>query len=56
MQNDGEFSEPFEVTNGSNMGLRCSALCVLPCSWMTFQDSDTGFPIKYHSDGNIFNL
>ena len=23
---------------------------------MLFQDSDTGFPIRYHFDGNIFNL
>ena len=56
MQNDGEFSEPFEVTNGVKQG------CVLAPSLFSmmfsamlmdaFQDSDTGFPI----DGNIFNL
>ena len=60
VQNDGEFSEPFELTNGVKQG------CVMaptPFSMMfsamlmdAFQDSDTGFPIRYRFDGNIFNL
>ena len=60
VQSDGEFSEPFEVTNGVKQG------CVMaptPFSMMlsvmlmdVFQDSDTGFPIRYRFDVNIFNL
>ena len=60
MQNDREFSEPFEVTNGVKQG------CVMAPTLFSrmfsvmlmdaFQDSDTGFPIRYRFDGNIFNL
>ena len=60
VQNDGEFSEPFEVTNGVKQG------CVLAPTLFSmmfsvvlmdaFQDSDTGFPMRYRFDGNIFNL
>ena len=59
-RHDGEFSEPFEVTNGVKQG------CVLTPTLFSmmfsamlmdaFQDSDTGFPIRYRFDGNIFNL
>ena len=59
-QNEGEFSEPFEVTNGVKQG------CVMAPTLFSkmffamlmgaFQDSDTGFPIRYPFDGNIFNL
>ena len=59
MQNDGEFSEPFEVTN------RVKQSCVMAPKLFSmvfsamlmdaFQDSDTGFPIRYRFDGNIFN-
>ena len=58
--NDGEFSELFEVTNGVKQG------CVMAPTLFSrmfsamlmdaFQDSDTGFPIRYRFDGNIFNL
>ena len=54
------FSETFEVTNGVKQG------CVMAPTRFSmmfsamlmdaFQDSDTGFPIRYHFDGNIFNL
>ena len=41
VQNDGEFSEPFEVTMESNRVVlwrqHCSAWCFLPCSWMLFR-------------------
>ena len=60
MQNDKEFSEPFEVTNGVKQS------CVMAPTMLSmmfsvmlmdaFQDSDTGFPIRYRFDGNIFNL
>ena len=60
VQNDGEFSEPFEVINGVKQ------VCVMAPTLLSimfsailmdaFQDSDTGFPIRYCFDGNIFNL
>ena len=60
VQNDGEFSDPFEVTNGIKQG---SVLALTLFSMMfsamlmdAFQDSDTGFPIRYRFDGNLFNL
>ena len=60
MQNDGEFSEPFEVTNGVKQGcVMAPTLFSMMFSAMlmdAFQDSDTGFQIKYRFDGNIFNL
>ena len=60
VQNDGEFSEPFEVTNGVKQGcVLAPTLFNMMFSAMlmdAFQDSDTGFPIRYRFDGNIFNL
>ena len=60
VQNDGEFSEPFEVTNGVKQDcVMAPALFSIMFSAMlmdAFQDSDTGFPIRYRFDGNIFNL
>ena len=60
VQNDGEFSEPDEVTNGVKQD------CVMAPTLFNmmfsailmdaFQDRDTGFPIRYRFDGNIFNL
>ena len=59
-QNDGEFSEPFEVTNGVKKG------CVLALTLFSmmlsamlkdaFQDSDTGFPVMYCFGNNSFNF
>ena len=60
VQNDGEFSEPFEVTNGVKQGcVLAPTLFSMMFSAMlmdAFQDSDTGFPIRYRFDGNVFNL
>ena len=60
VQNDGEFSEPFEVTNGVKQGcVLAPTLFSMMFSAMlmdAFKDSDTGFPIRYRFDGNIFNL
>ena len=60
VQNDGKFSEPFEVTNGVK---QCCVMAPTLFSMMfsamlmaAFQDSDTGFPIRYRFDGNIFKL
>ena len=59
-QNGGEFSEHFEVTNGVKPGcVMAPTLFSMMFSAMhtdAFQDSDTGFPIRYRFDGNIFNL
>ena len=60
VQNDGEFSEPFEVTNGVKQGcVLAPTLFSMMFSAMlmdALQDSNTGFPIRYRFDGNIFNL
>ena len=56
VQNDGEFSEPFEVTYGVKRGcVMAPTLFSMVFSAMlmdAFQDSDTGFPISYRFDGN----
>ena len=62
VQNDVEFSEPFEVTNGVKQGcIMAPTLFSMMFSAMlidAFQKSDAGFPIRWQSgfDGNIFNL
>ena len=60
VQNDKEFSEPFEVTNGDKQGcVMASTLFSMMFSAMlmvAFYHSDTGFPIRYRFDGNLFNL
>ena len=60
VQNDGEFSEPFEVTNWLKQGcVMAPTLLSMMFSAMlmdAFQDSDTAFSIRYRFDGNIFNL
>ena len=60
VQIDGEFSEPFEVTNGVKQGcVMAPTLFSVMFSAMlmdAFQDSGTGFLIRYRFDGNIFNL
>ena len=60
MQNDGEFFEPFEMTNWVKRG------CVMAPTLFSamfsvvlmdaFQDSDTGFPIGYRFDDNVINI
>ena len=41
VQNDGEFFEPFEVTNGVKQGCVMAptlfSMVFLPCSWMLFR-------------------
>ena len=60
VQNDGEFSEPFEVTNrvkrGCVMAPTLFSMMFSATLMDAFQESDTGFPIRYRFDGNIFNL
>ena len=60
VQNDGQFSEPYEVTNGVKQGcVVAPTLFSMMFSAMlmdAFQDSDTDFPIRHRFDGNILNL
>ena len=60
VQNDGEFSDPFPVTNGVK---QCSVLAptlfnIMFCAMLTaaFPDGDNGIPIRYRFDGKLFNL
>ena len=60
VQNDGEFSDPFPVTNGVNQGcvLTSTLFSMMFSAMLTdaFQDSDNGIPIRYGFDGILFNL
>ena len=60
VQNDGEFSDPFPVTNGVKQGcVLASILFSMMFSAMltdAFQDGDNGIPIRYRFDGKLFNL
>ena len=56
VQNDGEFFKPFEVTKwvcyGTNT-VQHEVVCIVVDA---LQDNDTGFPIRHHFDGSLFNL
>ena len=60
IQNDGEFSDPFTVTNGVKQGcVLASTLFSIMCSAMltdAFQDGDNGIHIRYRFVGKLFNL
>ena len=60
VQNDGEFSNPFPVTNGVKQGcILASTLFSMMFSAMladAYQDGDNGIPIRYRFDGKLFNL
>ena len=60
VQNDGEFSNPFPVTNGVKQGcVLASTLFSMMFSAMltdAFQDGDNSIPIRYSFDGKLFNL
>ena len=60
VQNDGEFSDPFPVTNGVKQGcVPASTLFSVMFSVMltdAFQDGDNDIPIRYRFDGKLFNL
>ena len=59
VQNDGEFSDPFPVTNGVKKGcVLASTLFSMMFSAMltdAFQDGDNGIPIRYRFDWKFFN-
>ena len=60
VQNDGEFSDTFPVTNGVMQGcVLASTLLSMMFSAMlsdAFQEGDNGTPISYRFDGKLFNL
>ena len=60
VQNDGEYSEPFPVTNGVKQGcVMATALFSMMLSAMltdAFQDVDAGFPIRLRFNGKLLNL
>ena len=60
VQNDGEFSDPFPVTNGVKQGcvLASTLFSMMFSAILTdaFQDGDNGIPIRYRFDGKLFNL
>ena len=60
VQNDGEFSDPFPVTNGVKQGcvLSSTLFSMMFSAMLTdaFQDGDNGKPIRYRFDGKLFNL
>ena len=60
VQNDGEFSDPFPVTNGVKQGcvLALTMFSMMFSAMLTaaFQDGDNGIPLKYRFDGKLFNL
>ena len=60
VQNDGEYSGPFSVTNGVKQGcVMAPTLFSMMFSAMlidAFQDVDAGFHIRYRFDGMLLNL
>ena len=60
VQNDGEYSEPFPVTNGVKQGcvIEPTLFSMMFAAMLTdaFQDVDAGFPIRYRFDGKLLNL
>ena len=60
VQNDGEYSEPFLVTNGVKQGcvMAATLFSMMFSAMLTdaFQDVDAGFPIRYRFDGKFLNL
>ena len=60
VQNDGEFSDPFPVTNGIKQDcvLTPTLFSMMFSAMLTdaFQDGDNDIPIRYCFDGKLFNL
>ena len=60
VQNDGEFSDPFPMTNGVKQGcvLASTLFSMIFSAMLTdvFQDGDNGILIRYRFDWKLFNL
>ena len=60
VQNDGEYSELFLMTNGVKQGcvMAPTMFSMMFSAMLTdaFQDVDAGFPIRYRFDGKLLNL
>ena len=60
VQNDGEISDPFPVTNDVKQGcvLVPTLFSMMFSAMLTaaFQDGDNGIPIRYRFEGKLFNL
>ena len=60
VQNDGEFYDPFPVTNGVKQGcvLASTLFNIMFSAVLTdaFQDGDNDIPQRYRFDGKLFNL
>ena len=60
VQNDGELSDPFPMTNGVKQGcvLAPTLFSMMFSAMLTaaFKDGDNGIPIRYRFDGKLFNL
>ena len=60
VQDQGQTSEPFPVTNGTKQGcVMAPLLFTLVFSAMlndAFHDNDLGALIRFRTDGNVFNL
>ena len=59
VQNDGEFSDPFPVTNVVKQScvLAPTLFSMMFSAMLTaaFQDVDSSIPIRYRFDGKLFN-
>ena len=60
VQNDGEYSEPFALTNGVKQGcvMAPTLFSIMFSAMLTdaFEDVDAGFLIRYRLDGKFLNL
>ena len=60
VQNNGEYSEPFPMTNGVRQVcvMAPTLFSVVFSAMLTYplHDCDAGFPIKFRFDGKLFNL
>ena len=60
VQDDGEYSEPFPVTNGVKQGcvLAPTLFSMMFSAMLTdaFRDGDVGVCFRYRTDGSVFNL